>query len=194
MLVRSALIAVALSAGATNALAADPDQKVRIVVLRMQQGFGANAPADILEVNDGRLEYIGRVWQGEKLVLEVPPAKKHYMTVGYGGRGEFFFAEPLTPGQTYYVALRFHPASGAMTPIPVRRGSAFPPDAEAVKSAISGYKAVVPTKADRDEFAKTNGSSVEDEYVRIRDVYRTKTPVQISERALFAGDAVEKTP
>ena len=66
--------------------------------------------------------------------------------------------------------------------------------AEAVKSAISGYKAVVPTKADRDEFAKTNGSSVEDEYVRIRDMYRTKTPVQISERALFAGDAVEKTP
>src|SRR4051812_6904718 len=87
------------------ALAAD-SEKARIEIMRLEQGFGAKFPADILEVQDGGQQLLGRLWQGEKLVLEVAPGAKKYMTLGYGNHGEFLFTEPLMPGKTYHVMLR----------------------------------------------------------------------------------------
>ena len=166
--------------------------------MRLQQGFGMKYPADILEVVDGHPEFIGRLWQGEKLVLHTNPGAKKYMTLGYGTQGEFLFTEPLTPGKTYYVMLRYQPASGAMSPVPVRPGSVFLPDAPAVTTAIADYKTVAPGTG-RTFFAKErNTGFVQREYARISELYAKKTPAQLVERSLqaqdFDGSAKQASP
>jgi hypothetical protein len=172
------------------AVAAESDQPVRIVIMRLQQGLGMKYPADILEVRDGHPEFVGRLWQGEKLVLLTTPTAKKYMTLGYGTQGEFLFTEPLMPGKTYYVMLRYQAASGAMTPVPIRPGSFFLPDAPAVTSAIAEYK-TVGFRNGQSFFAKEKErqkSFVEREYRRIDELYAKKTPDQLAERTLHPQD------
>jgi len=185
------ILMLVLAAGLFSpALAADSDDKVRIVVMRLKQGFGAQVPADILEVKDGRQEFIGRLWQDEMLVIETTPEKKHFMTMGLG-RGEFFFTEPLQPGKTYFVQFRFHPGSGAIIPNPVRPAG----DASAPAAALKGYKTVVPSSADRDAFAKERSTAlVQSEYERVGGLYAKKDANQIAERTLRAQDAFNAAP
>jgi len=94
-----------------------PADKAQIVFLRVSFVAGAY-PADIFEIENGDLSYVGKVRMSRKLIHQTSPGKKVYM--GHGLAADFMYAE-VEAGKTYYVLIRPNWGSGAMIPTPIKR-------------------------------------------------------------------------
>lgn len=174
-------------------------EKARIIFIRAKQGLGSDVGADVLEVVNDKPQFVGQLWQGEKLLFETTPGPKKFLTLGYAPTptqgytltGDILFAE-LTGGKTYYVVLRFRPGSGGIIPTPVRASGQFQQESKLVVAGITGYRLIPEDPTARERYTRERDSDrVQKEYERVSRLFEGKSASQLAERTLRSEDAVK---
>ena len=166
-----------------------PD-KVKVVFMRRTLFYGDGVGADLFEVIDGDLKFIGVLARGTKIVYETTPGQeKVFMAVG---RGADFMLGKLAGGKIYYSMVS--PGYTSMIPRPIKVNAnegevsmAAPEFASWVKDT----KLIAPKAEARDWF-----SQEKDRYQEIYKDYwarfQGKTPAEKAERTLNPEDGVLK--
>jgi hypothetical protein len=90
--------------------------QAQVVFMRTSIVAGA-ITAELFEVVDGELKFIGALPTGKKIVHKTSPGKHIYMA--YGTAADFMLAN-VEGGKTYYSIVRPNWATGGFAPTPVR--------------------------------------------------------------------------
>lgn len=199
-LIRAAAAAAAIAALAgcatSGMMAPAPSQEIRPAaankaqVVFMRTSFvGAAINAELFEVVNGELKFIGQLSTGTKIVYETTPGPKVFMA--YGMAADYMLGN-LAAGRTYYSIVRPNWGSGGMIPTPVRTDGTteYHTSLPEFKKWVADTKAVQPNTAETQSwFAKEK-----DRYQKIHDQYwtqfQTKTDSQKAERTLRPQDGV----
>jgi len=89
-----------------------------VKVVFMRTSFVASAiGAEIFEVTDGQLKFVGALPKGTKIVYETTPGQKVFMA--YGTAADFMLGN-LAGGKIYYSIVRPNWGTGGMIPTPVK--------------------------------------------------------------------------
>lgn len=196
-LILTAVAALLLSACATGvpdfSVATDrseidptPADKAQIVFLRVSF-FGGAIPADIFEIENGDLNYVGKLRVGRKLVHLTAPGKKVYM--GHGLAADFMLAE-VEAGKRYYVLLRPNWGTGAFVPTPIKRnGTTNYHTAKAEFSKWLEKTKVTEMKSDEaDAWLAANQEKFQQIYETYWAKFETKSAEQKRIRTLMPAD------
>jgi hypothetical protein len=196
MLAGIALFAV-LSGCASNLMREVESQEIRpptpdkVKVVFMRTSFVAGAiGAELFEVVDGKLNFIGALPMGRKVVYETTPGNKVFMA--YGTAADFMLGN-LTGGRIYYSIVRPNWGTGGMIPTPVRADgtSEFHTKSADFSGWISGTKLIAPTAEAKDWFAKES-ARYHEIYSRYWATFQRKTPSEKAERTLNPADGLLK--
>lgn len=163
-----------------------PADKAQIVFLRVSFVAGAY-PADIFEIEDGDLSYVGKVRMSRKLAHLTTPGKKVYM--GHGAAADFMYAE-VEAGKTYYVLIRPNWGSGAMIPTPIKRDgtTAYNTDSPEFQKWLDKTRVTEMKSAEADAWMSTNKAKFEEIYKRYWAKFETKSADQKRTRTLMLSD------
>ncbi|MBI3897526.1 MAG: hypothetical protein HY308_04425 [Gammaproteobacteria bacterium] len=186
-----------LSGCGTTVMMTLPSQEIRPApatkanVVFMRTSFVAGAiNADLFEVVDGRLKFIGVLPMGKKIVYETTPGPKVFMA--YGTAADFMLAN-LSGGKTYYSIVRPNWGSGGMIPTPIRADgtSEFNMQSADFAKWVADTTLIGPNAEAQDWFNKEK-----DRYQKIYEPYwatfQKKTAAQKMERTLRPQDGVSK--
>jgi hypothetical protein len=155
--------------------------KVKVVFLRTSFVGGAIG-ADLFEVVDGKLNFIGAMAMGTKIVHETTPGKKVFMA--YGTAADFMLGD-LTGGRIYYSIVRPNWATGGMIPTPIRAdaSSEFHTKSPDFPKWVSGTTLIAPTAEAKDWFAGER-DRFQEIYTRYWETFQRKSPSEKAERTL----------
>ena len=191
-----ALLAV-LSGCASNLMREVESQEIRppapdkVKVVFMRTSFVAGAiGAELFEVIDGNLNFIGALPMGKKVVYETTPGNKVFMA--YGTAADFMLGN-LTGGRIYYSIVRPNWGTGGMIPTPVRADGTSEYHTKSADFAgwISGTKMTAPTAEAKDWFAKER-DRYQEIYGRYWNTFQRKSPSEKAERTLNPADGLMK--
>jgi hypothetical protein len=166
-----------------------PD-KVKIVFMRTS--FVSSAiGAEIFEVVDGQLNFIGALAKGTKIVHETTPGQKVFMA--YGTAADFMLGN-LSGGKIYYSIVRPNWGTGGMIPTPVK---AYATNREFTLTSPEFASWVADTKLYAPNAEATGWFSREKPryqgiYAEYWSRFQRKTPEEKAERTLEPQDGVLK--
>ncbi len=165
-----------------------PD-KVKVVFMRTSFVAGAIG-AEVFEVVDGKLNFIGALPMGKKVVYETTPGKKVFMA--YGTAADFMLGD-LAGGRIYYSIVRPNWGTGGMIPTPVRADgtSEFHTKTPDFAGWVSGTAMTAPGPEAKDWFDKER-PRYQEIYSRYWETFQRKSPAEKAERTLNPGDGLTK--
>jgi len=165
-----------------------PD-KVNVVFMRTSFVAGAIG-AEIFEVVDGQLNFIGALPMGKKIVYETTPGKKVFMA--YGTAADFMLGD-LTSGRTYYSIVRPNWGTGGMIPTPIRADGTSEYHTKSADFAkwVSETKMIAPNAEAKDWFSKER-DRYQEIYRRYWETFQRKSPSEKIERTLNPADGLMK--
>jgi hypothetical protein len=165
-----------------------PD-KVKVVFMRTSFVAGAIG-AEVFEVVDGKLNFVGALPMGKKVVYETTPGKKVFMA--YGTAADFMLGD-LTGGRIYYSIVRPNWGTGGMIPTPVRADgtSEFHTKTPEFAGWVTGTAMTAPGPEAKDWFDKER-PRYQEIYSRYWDTFQRKLPAEKAERTLNPGDGLMK--
>lgn len=166
-----------------------PD-KVKVVFMRTS--FVASAiGAEIFEVVDGQLNFVGALPKGTKIVYETTPGQKVFMA--YGTAADFMLGN-LAGGRIYYSIVRPNWGTGGMIPTPVKTNAndrEFSMQSPEFASWVSGTKLYAPNAEAPGWFNKEK-ARYQGIYTEYWSRFQRKTPEEKAERTLEPQDGVLK--
>jgi hypothetical protein len=166
-----------------------PD-KVKIVFMRTS--FVSSAiGAEIFEVVDGQLHFIGALAKGTKIVHETTPGQKVFMA--YGTAADFMLGN-LSGGKIYYSIIRPNWGTGGMIPTPVKAYATNPEfsmTSPEFASWVANTKLYAPNAQAKDWFSKEK-ARYQGIYAEYWSRFQRKTPEEKAERTLEPQDGVLK--
>jgi hypothetical protein len=157
----------------------------------MRTSFVAGAiGAELFEAVDGKLNFIGALPMGKKVVYETTPGKKVFMA--YGTAADFMLGD-LTGGRIYYSIVRPNWGTGGMIPTPVRADgtSEFHTKTPDFAGWVTGTAMTAPGPQAKDWFDKER-PRYQEIYSRYWDTFQRKSPAEKAERTLNPGDGLMK--
>lgn len=163
----------------------------KVTVVFMRTSFVSSAiGAELFEVVDGKLNFIGALPKGNKIVYETTPGNKVFMA--YGTAADFMLGN-LTAGRTYYSIVRPNWGTGGMIPTPIRADgtSEFHTKSPDFAGWVTGTKLIAPTAEANDWFAKER-DRYQDIYGRYWETFQRKSPSEKAERTLNPADGLMK--
>jgi len=165
-----------------------PD-KVNVVFMRTSFVAGAIG-AEIFEVVDGQLNFIGALPMGKKIVYETTPGKKVFMA--YGTAADFMLGD-LTSGRTYYSIVRPNWGTGGMIPTPIRADGTSEYHTKSADFAkwVSETKMTAPNAEAKGWFDKER-DRYQEIYRRYWETFQRKSPSEKIERTLNPADGLMK--
>ena len=196
MLTSIALLTV-LSGCASSLMKAVDSQEIRppapdkVKVVFMRTSFVSSAiGAELFEVVDGKLSFIGALPKGNKIVYETTPGNKVFMA--YGTAADFMLGK-LTGGRIYYSIIRPNWGTGGMIPTPVRADGTTEFHTKSADFAgwISGTKMIAPNAEAKDWFSRER-DRYQEIYGRYWDTFQRKSPSEKAERTLNPADGLLK--
>jgi len=174
----------------SSAISPPPPDKVKIVFMRTS--FVSSAiGAEIFEVVDGQLNFVGALARGTKIVHETTPGQKVFMA--YGTAADFMLGN-LSGGKIYYAIVRPNWGTGGMIPTPVK---AYAADREInlkspdFASWVAETKLYAP-KAEAKDWFSGEKSRYQGIYTEYWSRFQRKTPAEKAERTLEPQDGVTK--
>jgi hypothetical protein len=177
---------------ASQEIGSAPPDKAQVVFMRTSFVGGAIA-ADLFEVVNGQLKFIGVLGMGKKIVYETTPGQKVFMA--YGTAADYMLGN-VSAGRTYYAIVRPNWGSGGMIPTPVRADGSgeYNMQMPEFKKWISDTQRIEANRAEGEAwFGKER-----DRYQKIHDQYWTqfqqKTASQKEERTLRPQDGLTGRP
>lgn len=166
-----------------------PD-KVKVVFMRTS--FVASAiGAEIFEVVDGQLKFVGALPKGTKIVYETTPGQKVFMA--YGTAADFMLGN-LAGGKIYYSIVRPNWGTGGMIPTPVKTNAnerEFSMQSPEFSSWVTGTKLYAPNAEAPGWFDKEK-ARYQGIYTEYWSRFQRKTPEEKAERTLEPQDGVLK--
>lgn len=163
------------------------DDKATIVFMRTS--FVASAVGvEMFEVTDGKLEFIGSLPKGNKLVRRTTPGKKVYMA--YGTAADFMIAD-VRAGKTYYSIVRPNWGTGGFAPTPIRKsGSEFNMKSPEFADWVKSTKQIEMKKKEAEEWFAKNKAKYEDIYKDYWNRFERKNANEKAERTMTPADGV----
>lgn len=184
--------------GCASALMTEaPSQEIRppapdkAKVVFMRTSFVASAiGAELFEVVNGELKFIGALPKGNKVVHETTPGKKVFMA--YGTAADFMLGD-LQGGKIYYAIVRPNWGTGGMIPTPVRADGTteFNMKSSDFAGWVKDTKLIVPNAEAKAWFSKEK-PKYQDIYSRYWATFQNKTAGEKAERTLLPQDGVSK--
>jgi hypothetical protein len=158
-----------------------------VVFMRTSLVAGAIG-ADIFEVNEGQLSYVGSVSHGDKIAHKTQPGKKVYMAYGTGA--DFMIAD-VEKGKTYFSIIRPNWGSGAMIPTPIRADGTtnYNIQSKDFKSWMKGTDLLV-KKAEAQAWFEKNKAKFNKVYKSYWNKFKTKNDTQKQQRTLRPQDGI----
>jgi hypothetical protein len=177
-----------MTASRSQEIPAGAPDKAQVVFMRTSMVAGAIG-ADLFEVVDGQLRFIGALGVGDKIVYETTPGEKVFMA--YGMASDFMLGN-LAAGRTYYSIVRPNWGSGGMIPTPIRsdRGGEFHMHMPEFRKWVADTRRVEPDRAQMQDWFNKGRETFESSYKRYWAQFQTKTPEQKAERTLRPRDGL----
>lgn len=158
--------------------------KAKVVFMRSSI-VAAAINAELFEVVDGELKFIGVISNGTKVVHETTPGKKVYMA--YGVAADFMLAD-LAAGKTYFSIVRPNWGTGGFAPTPIRKqGGEFNMQSEDFTKWLNGTDLVVPN-AEAKAYFENKKADFQKIYSDYWSRFQTKTGNERAERTLNPED------
>lgn len=158
-------------------------------IVFMRSTFVSSAiGVELFEVKDGKLEFIGQLPNGSKLVYKTSPGQKVFMA--YGVAADFMLAD-VVGGKTYYSIVRPNWGSGGFIPTPIRAGdsSNYNMKSKDFQTWLKNTDLLEKKPGANEWFVKKK-----DEFQKIYETYwaqfGNKTPEQKQERTLHPNDGI----
>lgn len=163
-----------------------PPDKAQIVFMRTSFVAGA-IPADIFVIEKGKMNYVGKLRMGYKLIHHTSPGKKEYM--GHGTAADFMLAN-VEAGKTYFVIVRPNWGSGAMIPTPIRRDgtSDFHTGIDEFPKWLKKTRVTRMKSAEADRWFDANKQQFKVIYDKYWAKFETKNSAQMRARTLMPED------
>lgn len=163
------------------------DDKATIVFMRTS--FVASAiGVEMFEVTNGKLEFIGQLPKGDKLVRRTTPGKKVYMA--YGTAADFMIAD-VRAGKTYYSIVRPNWGTGGFAPTPIRKsGSEFNMKTPEFADWVKNTTPIELKQKEAEEWFAKNKAKYEDIYKDYWNRFERKSPNEKAERTMTPADGV----
>jgi hypothetical protein len=179
---------VAMAPASSQEVAPAPAGMAQVVFMRTSFVAGA-INADLFEVVDGELKFIGVLGMGKKIVYQTTPGQKVFMA--YGTAADYMLGN-LSAGRTYYSIVRPNWGSGGMIPTPVRADgtSEYNTSIPEFKKWVSDTQLIEVNRAE----AQAWFGKEKDRYQKIHSQYwsqfQQKTASQKDERTLRPQDGL----
>jgi hypothetical protein len=169
----------------TQEIAAPSQGKAKIVFMRTSF-IASGIQCEVFDATDGKLQFIGQLPMGNKIVYETTPGKKTFMA--YGAAADFMPAQ-IAAGKTYYAVVRPNWGTGGFAPTPIRSNGKSDPDLESeqFKKWVSDTKLLVQNESAHEWF-KQNKARYEDIYTKYWERFTQKSGQEIAERTMMPGD------
>lgn len=187
----------ALTGCASALMTEAPSQEIRppapdkAKVVFMRTSFVASAiGAELFEVVNGDLKFIGALPKGNKVVYETTPGAKVFMA--YGTAADFMLGN-LQGGKIYYSIVRPNWGTGGMIPTPVRADGSgeFNMQSSDFAGWVKDTKLIMPNAQAKEWFIKEK-PKYQDIYTRYWATFQNKTANEKAERTLLLQDGVRK--
>jgi hypothetical protein len=186
-----------LSGCASSLMTEAPSQEIRapapdkVKVVFMRTSFVASAiGAEIFDVTNGQLNFIGALPKGNKIVYETTPGQKVFMA--YGTAADFMLGN-LQGGKIYYSIVRPNWGTGGMIPTPVRADGTSEYNTKSPDFAgwVADTKLIVPNAEAKEWFAKEK-PRYQEIYTKYWATFQQKSVSQMDERTLLPHDGLSK--
>ena len=196
-IVSCAVFLMVLSGCASSLMMEAPSQEIRppardkVKVVFMRTSFVASAiGAEIFDVTNGQLNFIGALPKGNKIVYETTPGQKVFMA--YGTAADFMLGN-LQGGKIYYSIVRPNWGTGGMIPTPVRADgtSEFHTKSPDFAGWVADTKFIVPNAEAKEWFTKEK-PRYQEIYARYWATFQQKSADQKDERTLHPQDGLSK--
>ena len=163
-------------------------KKAKIVFMRSTFVLSA-VNAELFEISNGKLKFIGSIPNGSKIVYETTPGKKVYMA--YGTASDFMIAN-VKAGKTYYSIVRPNWGTGGFAPTPIRTDgtSEYNTSTPDFKEWMSGTELLEPIPADAKKWFAKEQNNILEQYKEYWKRFQTKTPNEKAQRTLNPQDGI----
>jgi len=165
-----------------------PENDMATVVF-MRSSFVASAiGVEVFEIEDGKMEFVGALPNGNKIAHKTTPGHKVYMT--YGTAADFMIAD-VEGGKTYYSIVRPNWATGGFAPTPIRADGSteFNTDSGEFMKWKNGTK-LLEKNAEAKQWFVDNQKKYKDIYEDYWKRFQNKSEDQIKERTLNPSDGL----
>ena len=182
-----ASMTVMKKAAPSNIGKASPD-KAQIVFMRTS--FVASAiSAELFDVTDGDISFIGAISMGSKVAYETTPGKKVIMA--YGTAADFMLAD-VEAGKTYYSIVRPNWGTGGFAPTPIRRDGStdYNTDMPRFSSWVNDTTLMEADRVKAEAWFKENKETIQRVYKEYWKRFQTKNAMQKAERTLLPQDGM----
>jgi len=155
-------------------------------IVFMRKSFVAGAiRADLFQVVNGQLKFIGVVANATKIAYQTPPGHKVFMA--YGTAADFMEAD-VVAGKTYYVILRPNWGTGGFAPTPIRqKNDEWSMQNPEFSSWLNDTDLVVPN-AKAPAYFNERKADFEKIYTKYWQRFQQKTPAEKQARTLHPQD------
>lgn len=158
--------------------------KAQVVFMRSSI-VAAAISAELFEVVDGELKFIGVISNGTKVVHETSPGKKVYMA--YGMAADFMLAD-VQAGKTYFSIVRPNWGTGGFAPTPIRKqGGEWNMQTDDFKSWLSNTDLVIPN-AEAKAYFEEKKADFQKIYTEYWSRFQGKSANEKAERTLNPED------
>lgn len=177
-----------MQASPTGVVKAPASDKATVVFMRKSM-VAAAIRADLFEVVDGKLKFIGQLPTGNKIAWETTPGRKIYMA--YGNAADFMIAD-VRAGRTYYSIVRPNWGTGGFAPTPIRRDNTgeFSVTSPQFKEWSSTTLLEVKSQQEAQAWFDENREKLENIYKLYWNRFETKSPNEKAERTLSPEDGI----
>lgn len=158
------------------------------VVFMRSSIVAAAIRAEIFEVVNGDLRFIGQLSTGNKIVYETSPGEKVFMA--YGTAADFMTAK-LVAGKTYYSIVRPNWGTGGFAPTPIRTNTATEPNVKSKEFGewVADTKLVEPNETAQAWLAE-NKARYQEIYKDYWNRFERKNSQEKAQRMLMPEDGV----
>jgi hypothetical protein len=167
-----------------------PANKKTAQIVFMRTSFVAGAVnAELFEIANGKIKFIGSIPMGSKIVHKTTPGKKVYMA--YGMAADFMTAD-VRAGKTYYSIVRPNWGTGGFAPTPIRTDgtSDYNTSSEDFKKWVSGTEIIEPIPADAKKWFAKEKNNIMATYKEYWKRFQTKNPNEKAQRHLSPRDGM----
>jgi hypothetical protein len=167
-----------------------PANKKTAQIVFMRTSFVASAiNAELFEIANGKLKFIGSIPMGGKIIHKTTPGKKVYMA--YGMAADFMTAD-VRAGKTYYSIVRPNWGTGGFAPTPVRTDgtSDYNTSSEDFKKWVSGTEVLEPIPAEAKKWFAKEKNNIMEVYKEYWKRFKTKNPNEKAQRHLTPRDGM----
>jgi hypothetical protein len=179
---------VTMIPASSQRIALPPPDRAQVVFMRTS-AVSALIRANLFEVVDGELRFIGVLNTGKKVVYQLTPGHKVFMACGQAAD---FMLGDLAAGRTYYVIVRPNWGSGGMIPTPIRGDDTgdFNMSGPDFRQWLGGTTLVEPDVTEAQAWFSEQRQRYQQVYRKYWAKFRTKTSDEIFERTLRPEDGI----